>query len=87
MYTIQTVRLNVGGKLLSNYMKEILSYRQLNLMDEFELVTQVSQDASHELYQQTAIMFLNTMLQNSCFMILHKLTAVKVHNVTVFQSY
>jgi actin-related protein 6 len=41
VYTKQTVRLNVGGKLLSNYMKEILSYRQLNLMDEFELVTQV----------------------------------------------
>jgi hypothetical protein len=38
----QTVRLNVGGKLLTNYLKEILSYRQLNVMDEFDLVTNVS---------------------------------------------
>ena len=29
------VRLEVGGKLLTNYLKEQISYRQLNLMDEF----------------------------------------------------
>eukprot|EP00611_Tribonema_gayanum_P007258 TRINITY_DN1660_c0_g2_i1.p1 TRINITY_DN1660_c0_g2~~TRINITY_DN1660_c0_g2_i1.p1 ORF type:complete len:267 (+),score=63.53 TRINITY_DN1660_c0_g2_i1:227-1027(+) len=51
-----TVRLNVGGKLLTNYLKEVLSYRQLNVMDEFDLVTQamestcyVAQDFKHDM--------------------------------------
>lgn len=33
----QALRLNVGGKLLTNYLKEIVSYRQWNMMDEFEV--------------------------------------------------
>jgi hypothetical protein len=32
---------NVGGKLLTNYLKETLSYRQWNMMDEFKLIDQV----------------------------------------------
>jgi hypothetical protein len=40
-YTIQCKRVNVGGKLLTNYLKEIISYRQLNMMDEFKLMDQV----------------------------------------------
>ena len=31
-------RVNVGGKLLTNYMKELVSYRQYNMMDEFMLL-------------------------------------------------
>lgn len=31
-------RINVGGKLLTNYLKEAVSYRQWNMMDEFQLV-------------------------------------------------
>lgn len=26
----------MGGKLLTNYLKEVVSYRQWNMMDEFE---------------------------------------------------
>ena len=29
------LRLNVGGQLLTNYLKELVSYRQMNLMDEY----------------------------------------------------
>jgi len=29
------MRIDVGGKLLTNYLKELVSYRQLNLMDEY----------------------------------------------------
>lgn len=35
-------RLNIGGKLLTNYLKELVSYRQWNMMDEFLLMNQVS---------------------------------------------
>lgn len=31
-------RINVGGKLLTNYLKETVSYRQWNMMDEFQLM-------------------------------------------------
>ena len=34
---VQALRLNVGGKLLTNYLKEVISYRQWNMMDEFEV--------------------------------------------------
>jgi actin-related protein 6 len=34
----------VGGKLLTNYLKELVSYRQWNMMDEFLLMNQVKQD-------------------------------------------
>lgn len=36
-------RVNVGGKLLTNYLKEVISYRQWNFMDEFLLVDQVKE--------------------------------------------
>lgn len=36
-------RVNVGGKLLTNYLKEVVSYRQFNMMDEFRLMDQVKQ--------------------------------------------
>jgi actin-related protein 6 len=31
-------RMNIGGKFLTNYLKEIVSYRQWNMMDEFALI-------------------------------------------------
>lgn len=34
-------RVDVGGKLLTNYLKEIVSYRQWNMMDEIKLMNQV----------------------------------------------
>ena len=37
-------RVNVGGKLLTNYLKELVSYRQYNMMDEFLLMNQVKLD-------------------------------------------
>ena len=33
--------MNVGGKLLTNYLKEVVSYRQWNMMDEFKIIDQV----------------------------------------------
>jgi actin-related protein 6 len=36
-------RINVGGKLLTNYLKEMVSYRQWNMMDEFILMNQVKE--------------------------------------------
>lgn len=30
----------MGGKLLTNYLKEVVSYRQWNMMDEFEVKLQ-----------------------------------------------
>ena len=37
-------RVNVGGKLLTNYLKEVISYRQWNMMDEYKLMDQVKED-------------------------------------------
>lgn len=37
----QCRRVNVGGKLLTNYLKEITSFRQWNMTDEFKLIDQV----------------------------------------------
>lgn len=34
-------RVNVGGKLLTNFLKEVVSYRQWNMMDEFKIIDQV----------------------------------------------
>ncbi|KAG5518301.1 hypothetical protein PMAC_003097 [Pneumocystis sp. 'macacae'] len=34
-------RLNVGGKLLTNYLKEIISFRHYDIMDEFFLADQI----------------------------------------------
>ncbi|XP_011496887.1 PREDICTED: actin-related protein 6 isoform X2 [Ceratosolen solmsi marchali] len=38
-------RIDVGGKLLTNHLKEILSYRQLHVMDETYVVNQVKEDS------------------------------------------
>lgn len=38
-------RIDVGGKLLTNHMKEIISYRQLNVMDESYVINQVKEDS------------------------------------------
>uniref|UniRef100_A0A8C4PWY1 Actin related protein 6 n=2 Tax=Eptatretus burgeri TaxID=7764 RepID=A0A8C4PWY1_EPTBU len=40
-------RLNVGGKLLSNHLKEIISYRQLHVMDETYVINQVKEDVCY----------------------------------------
>lgn len=37
-------RVNVGGKLLTNYLKEIVSYRQWNMMDEYFLMNHVKEE-------------------------------------------
>eukprot|EP01035_Chromulina_nebulosa_P022047 gene22047-28540_t len=37
-------RVNVGGKLLTNFLKETVSYRQWNMMDEFKLMDQVKEE-------------------------------------------
>lgn len=39
--------MNVGGKLLTNYLKEVVSYRQWNMMDEFLLINQVKEELSY----------------------------------------
>ncbi|KAG4305886.1 hypothetical protein PORY_000796 [Pneumocystis oryctolagi] len=36
-------RLNVGGKLLTNYLKEIISFRHYDIMDEFYLADQIKE--------------------------------------------
>ena len=38
-------RIDVGGKLLTNHLKEIVSYRQLHVMDETYVMNQVKEDA------------------------------------------
>lgn len=38
-------RLDVGGKLLTNQLKEIISYRQLNVMEETYVMNQAKEDA------------------------------------------
>ncbi|XP_042571330.1 actin-related protein 6-like isoform X1 [Cyprinus carpio] len=40
-------RINVGGKLLSNHLKEIISYRQLHVMDETYVINQVKEDVCY----------------------------------------
>lgn len=39
------IRIDVGGKLLTNHLKETTSYRQLNVMDETYVINQVKEDA------------------------------------------
>lgn len=36
-------RVNIGGKLLTNYLKEVVSFRQFNMMDEFRLMNQIKE--------------------------------------------
>ena len=38
------LRIDVGGKLLTNHLKEVTSYRQLNVMDETYVMNQVKED-------------------------------------------
>ena len=40
-------RIDVGGKLLTNYLKEVVSYRQLNVMDETYVMNQVKEDVCY----------------------------------------
>lgn len=42
-----TCRMDVGGKLLTNHLKEIISYRQLNVMDETYVMNQVKEDVCY----------------------------------------
>lgn len=38
-------RIDIGGKLLTNHFKEIISYRQINVMDESYVINQVKEDS------------------------------------------
>ncbi|XP_022207751.2 actin-related protein 6 isoform X2 [Nilaparvata lugens] len=40
-------RIDVGGKVLTNHLKEIISYRQLHVMDETYVMNQVKEDACY----------------------------------------
>ncbi|XP_014666700.1 PREDICTED: actin-related protein 6-like [Priapulus caudatus] len=51
-------RIEVGGKMLTNHLKEMISYRQLHVMDETYVMNQVKEDvcyASLELYKDMEI--------------------------------
>lgn len=41
------VRIDVGGKLLTNHLKEVVSYRQLQVMDETYVMNQVKEDVCY----------------------------------------
>ena len=36
-----SARVDIGGKLLTNYLKELVSYRQWNMMDDTMIVSKV----------------------------------------------
>lgn len=38
-------RIDVGGKLLTNHLKEVISYRQLHVMDESYVINQMKEDS------------------------------------------
>ncbi|KAH1008210.1 actin-related protein 6 [Dendroctonus ponderosae] len=40
-------RVNVGGKLLTNHLKDIISYRQYNVMEETYVINQVKEDTGY----------------------------------------
>ncbi|GIY09224.1 actin-related protein 6 [Caerostris darwini] len=42
-----TRRIDVGGKIMTNHLKEIVSYRQLNVMDETYVMNQVKEDVCY----------------------------------------
>ncbi|XP_077425247.1 actin-related protein 6 isoform X2 [Vanacampus margaritifer] len=51
-------RVSVGGKLLTNHLKEIISYRQLHVMDETHVINQVKEDVcfvSQDFYKDVAV--------------------------------
>ncbi len=41
------LRIDVGGKLLTNHLKEVVSYRQLNVLDETFVMNQVKEDTCY----------------------------------------
>ena len=41
------IRIDIGGKLLTNHLKEIISYRQLHVLDETYVMNQVKEDACY----------------------------------------
>ncbi len=52
------VRVDVGGKLLTNHLKEIVSYRQLHVLDETYVMNQVKEDVcfvSQDFYQDMEV--------------------------------
>nr|XP_054774762.1 actin-related protein 6-like [Lytechinus pictus] len=56
--SISSNRINVGGKLLTNHLKEIISYRQLHVMDETYVMNQVKEDVcyvSSQFYQDMEV--------------------------------
>lgn len=38
------LRINIGGKILTNYLKEVISYRQLHVMEETYVMNQCKED-------------------------------------------
>ena len=40
-------RLNIGGKFLTNYLKEVISYRHYNMMDETYLINDVKESCCY----------------------------------------
>ena len=42
-----TKRINIGGKIISNYIKDIVSYRQLNLLEETHIVNKMKEDCCY----------------------------------------
>ncbi|KAJ8974179.1 hypothetical protein NQ317_004856 [Molorchus minor] len=40
-------RLNVGGKILTNHLKDVISYRQYNVMEETYVINQVKEDTCY----------------------------------------
>ncbi|KAL7680266.1 putative Actin family [Plasmopara halstedii] len=43
VYLPGLIRINVGGKLLTNYLKEIVSYRQWNVMDDTSVINELKE--------------------------------------------
>ena len=55
-------RIDVGGKLLTNHLKEIVSYRQLHVMDETYVMNQVKEDVCYvtqDLYKEMKLAMVN----------------------------
>lgn len=46
-FKLGTIRIDIGGKVLTNHLKEIISYRQLHVMDETYVMNQVKEDACY----------------------------------------
>lgn len=51
-------RIDIGGKVLTNHLKDLISYRQLNVMDETYVINQAKEDAcfmSQNFYDDMAL--------------------------------